>query len=337
MYHPGCYTSLAPEKEEFLTSVLDKFKGSLVGCAVGDALGTPVRGMDARSIAGAHGRVDGFTEGCFGAGRITGVTQMAVVLTQALLEAGRYKRAHVAMKFGRWMEASDSGGKEARGACAATVESTRGLAGGVDPSGSGVDSAGCGAATRAAPIGLRYFHDPSGLHDAAADQARLTHTDPAAVAGSVAVAMFVAAGISDDGELEGAGLVQAVAGAVHKLSPEFAARLAGLADYLDAAPEEGFAYTGSGGVVTEAVPAALFAFLRAPYDFEECVLTAVNAGGDTGSTGAIAGAVSGSFNGESDIPERFSSHVEGGSYVSGLAYRLFTLTPACTATNRPVL
>ncbi len=320
-----------------MASALDKFKGSLVGCAVGDALGMPVRGMDARSIDEAHGDLDGFADGRLGAGRITAVTRITVVLTQALLEAGRYKRAHVAMKFGRWIEASDTGGKEAGDACAATVEAARRLAGGADPSESGVDSDGCGAATRAAPVGLRYFHDPAGLQDAAADQARLTHTDPGTVAGSVAVAMFVAAGISDDGELDREGLLQGAAAAVRKLSPEFSARLTGLSGYLDAAPEEGFAYTGCGSAVTEAVPAALFAFLRAPYDFEECVLSAVNAGGDATSTGAIAGAVSGSFNGESSIPERFSGRVEGGSYISGLAYRLFTLTPACTATNRPVL
>jgi len=312
----------------------DKFKGTLLGCAVGDALGAPLEGMDAAAIKGRYGRVEDFIDARFGAGRITDDTQMTIVLAQAILELGKFDREHAAFKFAGWIAASDTGVKEARGVGAGCRTACRRLRD--DPGEpSGVDSAGCGAAMRASPIGLRYFHDRDALFHAAVDQALLTHTDPRAVAGSVAVACAVAAGILDEGDLDKPGLLKSVADAVEKVDRATASKIAGLSDYLDASAEEGFAYTGTGGITIETVPAALFAFIRTPYDLEETVVTAVNAGGDTDSIGAIAGAVSGAFNGMGAIPARWKENVEGGEYIESVAYRIFTLTPANRPAKRP--
>ena len=312
----------------------DRFKGALVGCAVGDALGAQVEGMGADAIRDVHGRVTDFIDARFGAGRLTDDTQMTIVLAQAILELGRFDSEHTGFKFAGWVAASDDGVKEARGlglACQTACRALRDRPG--EPS--GVDSAGCGAAMRASPIGLRYYHEPGALLRAAVDQALLTHTDPRAVAGSVAVASAVAAGVTDEGDLDRAALAAALAKAVEKVDLPTSVKIAGLADYLDASPAEGFAYTGTGGIATETVPAALFAFLRTPYDLEETVVTAVNAGGDTDSIGAIAGAVSGTFNGIGAIPARWRDNVEGSVYIESVAYRLFTLTPAFKPPKRP--
>jgi ADP-ribosylglycohydrolase len=315
-------------------SAVDKFKGALLGCAVGDALGAPVEGMTAEAIREKHGRLTDFIDERFGAGRITDDTQMTIVLAHSVLELGKFDKAHAGLKFGRWIAASDDGVKEARGAGMASATASRRLHEGVSPETSGVDSAGCGAAMRVSPIALRYFNDPKALHDAAVDQALLTHTDPRAVAGSAAMAYAVAAGIADEGDLDRGQLAADIAAFILQIDPEFSARVAGLADYLDASPAEGFAYTGTGGIASETVPGALFAFLRSPYDFEESVLTAVNAGGDADSLGAMTGAVSGAFNGMPAIPRAWKDGVEGSEYIESVAYRLYTLTPACERPKR---
>lgn len=316
--------------------VQDKFKGALVGCAVGDALGAPLEGMAAETIRATHGRVTDFIDSESGAGRVTGDTQMTVLVTQTIVEIGSFDLEQAGIKFGRWIAASDSGVKEARGVGAACGTACRRLNEGVDPSKSGVDSAGCGAAVRSGSIGLRYHCDLEMLRRAAVMQARITHTDPEAAAGAVAVAFAVAAGVIDDGTLDRAGLIASTADFTARTDRGMASKLAGLSDYLDADPEEAFAYTGTGGYVMEAVPAALFAFLRTPYDFEQTLVTAVNAGGDTDSIGAMAGALSGSFNGVGAIPARWLETVEGRKYVEGLAVRLFTLTPAGKPGRRPL-
>jgi ADP-ribosylglycohydrolase len=284
--------------------------------------------MTAAAISEKHGRVTGFIDERFGTGRITDDTQMTIVLAHSILELGKFDKAHTGLKFGRWIAASDDGIKEARGVGMASATASRLLHQGVSPEASGADSARCGAAMRVSPIGLRYFYDPKALHDTAVDQALLTHTDPRAVAGSAAIAYAVAAGIADKGDLDRGRLAADIAEFISEIDQGFSARVAGLADYLDASPDEGFAYTGTGGIASETVPGALFAFLRSPYDFSETVLAAVNAGGDTDSLGAMAGAVSGAFNGMESIPGDWRDGVEGSEYIESVAYRLYTLTPA---------
>jgi ADP-ribosylglycohydrolase len=309
-------------------SILDKFRGTLLGCAVGDALGAPVEGMPPEAIRERYGLVTDFIDERFGAGRVTDDTQMTITLAQAIIEMGRFIENHAAFKFGRWMENSDKGVKEARGVGTASAEACRRLYHGVGPGESGVDSAGCGAAMRVSPVGLRYYDDLVTLKRAAVEQAGITHTDPEAAAGAAAVAFAVARGITEEYELDRPSFVRQTADFVSPVNEKMADKIRGLSEYLDSGPEEGFAYTGNGGYVMETVPGALLAFLLSPHDFEQTVVAAVNAGGDTDSLGAMAGAVSGAFNGASGIPERWKKAVEGKEYIEILAFRLYTLTPA---------
>lgn len=318
-------------------TVLDSFKGALLGCAVGDALGAPVEGMTAADIAAGYGRVTGFIDARFGAGRVTDDTQMTVALAQSIIEIGRFDLEHAAFKFGRWMESSDNGVKEARGVGLASATACRRIYQGAGPEESGVLSAGCGAAMRVGPVGLFYHNDMESARRSAVAQGMLTHTDPEALAGAAAVAFAVAAGVNQAVELDRLELVRRVAAFVASINGAMAAKVEGLSGYLDADPRDGFSYTGTGGYVMETVPGALFAFLRSPYDFEETVLAAVNAGGDTDSLGAIAGAVSGAFNGATGIPEVLKDGVEGREYLERLATKLFTLTPAAKPGRRPLL
>jgi ADP-ribosyl-[dinitrogen reductase] hydrolase len=320
-----------------VASLLEKFKGTLVGCAVGDALGMPLEGMDAAAIRAEHGRVTDFLDSRFGAGMLTDDTQMTITLAQSIIELGKFDEGHASFKFGVWIDLSDRGVKEARGVGKASSEASRLLHSGAGADESGQDSAGCGAAMRAAPIGLRYYFNMDALYRSATAQARLTHTDPRAIAGSAAVAYGVARGINDEGDLDPGQLAMDVGSFVADPSPAMSAKLSGLADYLDATPEEGFAYTGTGAAAIETVPAAFFAFLRTPGDLEETVVTAANAGGDTDSIAALAGAISGSFNGLGAIPDRWKNKVEGGAYIESVAYRLFTLTPAYKPKARPLV
>jgi ADP-ribosyl-[dinitrogen reductase] hydrolase len=317
--------------------ILDRFKGTLVGCAVGDALGAPVEGMPSTVIAEIYGRVTDFLDERFGAGRVTDDTQMTVSLAQSFIEIGRFDLEHAAFKLGRWMQFSDRGVKKARGPGLASATACRRLYEGATPLESGLPSAGNGAAKRVSPVGLLYHHDPQMLKRAAVEQALLTHSEPEAVAGAVAVAFAVSAGIDDVGDVDPPGLLRSIAGFVEGIDEGMAAKIAGLEPFLGVEPGQAFAYTGTGGYVMETVPGALFAVLRSPYDLEQTVVTAVNAGGDTDSLGSMAGAISGAFNGLERIPGRWREGVEGRAYLETLATKLFTLTPGGRPGRRPLL
>jgi poly(ADP-ribose) glycohydrolase ARH3 len=74
-----------------------------------------------------------------------------------------------------------------------------------------------------------------------------------------------------------------------------------------------------------AVPPALASFLMSD-DFEAVVMTAVNAGGDTDTIGAMAGALAGAYYGYSSIPAAWLDPLENGAkgrdYVAALAEEL---------------
>lgn len=82
---------------------------------------------------------------------------------------------------------------------------------------------------------------------------------------------------------------------------------------------------GNGGHAISTFISSLYCFLRAPNDFKTAVLTAVNSGGDTDSRGALTGALSGAYNGISNIPEHWVNKVEQGAALQARAKKLYHL------------
>jgi ADP-ribosylglycohydrolase len=66
---------------------------------------------------------------------------------------------------------------------------------------------------------------------------------------------------------------------------------------------------GVSGYIYQTVPIALYSWLHSPGDFREAVEGVIALGGDTDSTGAIAGALVGATIGESGIPSAWLSHL----------------------------
>lgn len=74
------------------------------------------------------------------------------------------------------------------------------------------------------------------------------------------------------------------------------------------------------------VPVALYAFLRCPESFHETLYFALSVGGDTDTTGAIAGALAGAFLGAQLIPPVWRREVEGSQLMRRLADSLLLVS-----------
>ena len=87
-----------------------------------------------------------------------------------------------------------------------------------------------------------------------------------------------------------------------------------LADGLRNAKEDVFVIgrVGNGIRASQAVAAALWAFLRYGKNPEECIIRAVGFGGDTDTIGAMAGALMGALHGSSWIPAGWYDNIENG-------------------------
>jgi ADP-ribosylglycohydrolase len=102
-------------------------------------------------------------------------------------------------------------------------------------------------------------------------------------------------------------------------------KLAALPDLLQArlAPAEAAALLGNGVRAVDAVPLALYSFLRAAPDFEEVIVQTALAGGDVDTLCAMSGALAGALVGEPGLPRRWLARVEGRGRVEALAEGIY--------------
>lgn len=84
---------------------------------------------------------------------------------------------------------------------------------------------------------------------------------------------------------------------------------------------------GTGVTAHEAVPMALYCFLRHPRSYAEVIHHAVFIGGDTDTIASMAGAISGAFLGDGAIPSNWKEAIREVDYdagaIEGVADRLF--------------
>lgn len=182
------------------------------------------------------------------------------------------------------------------------------------------DSKGCGGAMRIAPVGLIDSADPFEL---GCDLAAITHGQRTGYLAAGFLAQLIhelAAGASlPDAVKKAQAVLRRAPG--HEETLAAVQRAVALAKNATGAPEEAESL-GGGWIAEEAVAIGLFAALVAK-DFEHGVLLAVNHGGDSDSTGSIAGNILGLIHGEAAIPARWLERLEQGDLIGEVAHDLW--------------
>ncbi|MFC2173508.1 ADP-ribosylglycohydrolase family protein [Acidobacteriota bacterium] len=180
-------------------------------------------------------------------------------------------------------------------------------------------SKGCGGVMRIAPAGLILTRDP---FEAGCDLAAITHGHPTGFYAAGCMAQIIY-------ELSyGASLETAAACSLERLTdPETDETRAAVMMALDlAVNSEGTAEDveklGKGWVAEEALAIALYCALKAS-DFTSGVLLAVNHGGDSDSTGSIAGNLLGLIHGERGVPQYWLERLELRDVIAEIAYDLW--------------
>lgn len=327
----------------------DRYRGCLLGGAIGDALGRPAEGRSPHEVRRRFGELrdflpwHGWESGP--KGTVTDDTQLTMCVTETLLASdGPFDAEDFARRLVEWLPVGRGRGRT----CVAAVEA---LMAGRPWWESGMASAGNGAAMRAAPIGLRHPDDLDALRRDAALSAVVTHADPMAVASSVAMAAAAAWCVRQaSGSLEPAAFVAALAGALDGVhdpghperrpgaAPEpvrLVDRIAELPRLLDLEPDAAFARLHNGAFVLESLPAALWCFLRYAEDPEAAIVTAAGGGRDADTVAAMAGALAGAYHGESALPLRWTDDLEFADELRALAEGLQAAArPARTAVGR---
>ncbi len=286
----------------------DALIGCLHGMAVGDALGLPREGLSPRRAARLFPRLDRFSF-LFGRGMFSDDTEHACMSGQALLvaggEPGRFLRS-LAWRLRWWLLGLPfSIGMGTLKACLK-------LWLGVSPKSSGVWSAGNGPASRALIIGVGYGHEPERLMSLVRVSTRITHRDPKAEWGALAIARAASlAAASRNHVLHPVEAARFINETLPPEGSELSRLIEGAADSV-AANQTTEAYAdalglsrGVTGYMLHTVPVVLHAWLRFPDDYRAAVQAVLRCGGDTDSTAALVGGLLGARVGPAGIPEEW--------------------------------
>jgi len=284
-------------------SRLDRYRGALLGLAVGDALGTTLEFKSPGTFKPINDMLGG---GPFdlNAGQWTDDTSMALCLAESLAECKGFNADDQMRRYVRWWKEgylSSTGtcfdiGGTVMGALKRYIDTGDPYSGSIDKY-----SAGNGSLMRLAPISLYYATNADDAIHYAAQSSKTTHGANTAIDACRYFSGLLIGAISDLSKDE------ILSSAFHPAKgnwddEELVSEIYEIAmgSFKLKSPPE---IKGTGYVV-ESMEAALWAFYHTD-NYKDGSLMAVNLGDDADTTGAIYGQLAGVYYGMSEIPKNW--------------------------------
>ncbi|GAA2682286.1 ADP-ribosylglycohydrolase family protein [Streptomyces aculeolatus] len=277
---------------------MERALATVVGSAVGDALGAPFEFGPAGAFTARFPEPGGGAEMCGGGGwdpgEATDDTQMAVLVGESLLERGGPDLPDIFARFQRWAAAGPkdiglqtedvlTNGMPWDRAAATHFEVNR-------------RAAGNGSLMRASTSAVHFARaGRSATMDAARRIAALTHGDRAAWEGTAVFHELVRLGMA------GADLLGALPEVLDHVHPDHRERYATVLA-ADWHPDRATEFNGA---VWPCLGSAVWA-LRTTASFEDAVRAAIDLGGDTDTVAAVTGGLAGAYHGLDAIPARWT-------------------------------
>ena len=321
-----------------MTDLREKFLGSILGCAVGDALGAPFEGAPpSPGRLGPQENIQYQKIPGYPLGQYTDDTQLTLATMRAICRAGGVEGAVIAEEFVKLWQTGEIVGAGA--SCTDAVHNMLGRGMGWEDAGTPQGRAGNGTAMRAAPIGLWDHAHPDRIERDAEISSIITHKDRRSVGGAIAVAKAVALCVNSD-TIAPDEFLRQISESVRGASELFSRCIDELIRWLRLEPLEALPRIYASGepeigprrpgwvtaYVIPTVLCALYFFLKTPESFVESVAGAIGAGGDTDTTGAITGAISGAFGGISSIPANLIETLRDSNETIALTEQFCALT-----------
>lgn len=291
----------------------DRFRGCLLGLAVGDAVGTTLEFKPPGSFKPIVGMAGG---GPFRLkpGEWTDDTSMALCLATSLLEMKGSDTKDQMDRYCRWWKEgylSSNGrcfdiGNTVADALRRYGQTGDPIAGSTSPR-----SAGNGSIMRLAPVPMFYYPDVAAAIRYSAESSRTTHGAPECIDACRLLAGILCRALS------GASKEDVLLGDAGSFRGEPKITAIAQGGYLNKSAGE---IRGTGYVV-ESLEAALWCFQQTD-SYEAAILKAANLGDDADTTAAICGQVAGALYGASGIPRKWLDKLTMRDQISTLAEHL---------------
>jgi len=277
-----------------IESLKDKFRGVLLGLAVGDAMGAPLEFQPARTPANYVTEMIGGGWQQLAPGEWTDDTQLALCIVDSLVAKSVFDPDDIARRFVAWM---DSGPKDIG------LHTTRVLSAirdgmpwdqaAVEAQQADPQNAPNGSLMRCAPLAMFLYQRPDYAASLSPVLSRITHAHPDCESACVLINVAITKLLTG---VRPADAIEAGYNACETVSDAFRDRVRrAMQPSNDTSPT---------GWVLDTLEVALWSFLHTT-TYEMAVLEAVNRGADADTVGAVVGALAGAYYGASAIPERW--------------------------------
>lgn len=304
----------------------DRFRGALLGAAIGETLGRASHGLSPRDIRELFGDVNREPPRAAWSGTGPDASPpVCLILSRALLSTRKPDPEGIAALYAqsRRLPGSVHHGEFVRNMIDRRFPWFE----------SGISAPETAPAARVTPLALLRAGDFRRMKLEAGIEAAVTHPHASAIAGSIAQAAAIGRLLhTPAGTLDVLGFARGLSHVVSGIEPDRSARGKGgrpapalwrkLGTELTALllrraeMEEVQETLGNGASVPEGVPFSWACFLRHPEECIAAVLAAVNMGNEAEANGAMVGSLAGAYLGLKGIPEAF---LEGLSYREELA------------------
>ncbi len=284
----------------------EKTCGLLLGTFIGDALGLPFEGVfpvDEVTLMTSLQKI-------YSEQRYSDDTQMTISVFEEMVQNGTIDPESLKNRFLNRFDPE-------RGYGAGISRLVNSWRAGIDALSAsqaqfnGLGSYGNGAAMRVAPVSLFFtLNETKELFKMVTLSASVTHSHILGIQGAQLQAFMVLLALNDIPENEWYSRITELA-----FDDIFRRKIGQVNACLgqDLSAIEAAERIGNGIVAHEAVPAALYAYLKKPFSIRESIISALLLGGDTDTIAAMAGAVAGAKYGYSGIPKEWFTILENSS------------------------
>lgn len=331
-----------------MNKLLDRFKGCILGGAVGDALGYPIEFMSEDEIFFTYGE-NGITEYNLNNGvtEISDDTQMTLFTIDGLLLSDGDEIESLRKCYIDW--ANTQMGEINIGIEGySNLMNIKELFSSRDPGRTCLmsiwngangtlenqinNSKGCGGIMRTAPIGL-YFKNKSLKETVllAAKASALTHSHELAYLSSAMFSVIIACIVHYNMNIEGTIIKSIEVVKECFVDKEYIYELIEIVEKaLNLSKEniedlEAIHILGEGWVAEETLAIAIYCSLKYSNNFEKGIIASVNHNGDSDSTGAVTGNILGAYLGIDRISNNFLKNLEIRNVIEDMADKLYNL------------
>ncbi len=321
-----------------MSTLLDKFKGTILGAALGDALGKNVEDIVEEEVYEFYGgRIEGFvpphpSSPAYGQlpEETSDETTIMKILLESLVSRKEIDLRDFLKRLILWYEDEASH----RYPDPALLSAIDLLSRGIDPSRHGLSSGSVEGILRSVVVGLYHYYNPELSAEGSKLVSTLTHRSVAVSDGAGVLGSAISYLVLEEFDLRNVSerirflnaLKRFVSERMHERTLDLVQELL----YEQAGLEIAVRNIGNGTFVFEALPLSLFIFLSNIETPFEALLWAVNSygefGGDTDAIGFIVGSLVGAYFGKSAFPEYLLNELEDSKRYEELAEKLYDIT-----------